>query len=368
MELLGYEPDHPLRARCMDSLRKLLRHREDGTTYCQPCLSPTWDTGWSIMALLHADEPAASKAAIERAMDWLLPRQILEATGDWAEGAKNPPQPGGWAFQYSNPYFPDIDDTAVIAGVLHLADRENRRLAERINRAADWMLGLQSRNGGFGAYDCDNHHYYINHIPFADHGAMLDPPTEDVSGRVLSCLGVMNREQDKPAIARCVEYLKSTQQDDGSWWGRWGTNYIYGTWSALAGLMQVGEDPQQPYVRRAVGWLLSRQNADGGWGETCDSYEDSGLRGTHGGQSIPEVTAWSILALLACGEVGSPAVARGIGYLVEAQAADGLWHHPFFNAPGFPRVFYIKYYGYSAYFPLWALTRYRTLAARASLS
>jgi squalene-hopene/tetraprenyl-beta-curcumene cyclase len=223
---------------------------------------------------------------------------------------------------------------------------------------------MQSDNGGFAAFDRNNAHYHINHIPFADHGAMLDPPTEDVSGRVLAALGVLGRAGDRPAIRRCLDYLKGTQLADGSFWGRWGTNYIYGTWSVLAGLALVGEDLQQPWIQRAVNWLKAHQHADGGWGETNDSYFDPALRGTNGGVSTPHSTAWAVLGLLATGEHGSEAVRRGVDWLLAAQRDNGLWSHPSYNAPGFPRVFYLKYHGYDAYFPLWALARYRQLAAK----
>ncbi|RDI97521.1 squalene--hopene cyclase [Dyella solisilvae] len=368
MELLGYAKDHPARATCLKSLQKLIVHRDDGTAYCQPCVSPLWDTGWAAMALLRASPDDATQAAVQRAMDWLTPLQELEHKGDWAVQAPRL-APGGWAFQYANAYYPDLDDTAVIAALLHVTSRGTPRaeaLRERIARAADWLVGMQSSNGGFAAFDRDNTHDLINQIPFADHGAMLDPPTEDVSGRVLACLGVLARPQDQEAIHRCVAYLRKAQQPDGAFWGRWGTNYIYGTWSVLGGLALVGEDMQQPWIRKSVQWLLSCQHADGGWGETNDSYYDPSLRGANGGVSTAHSTAWALLGLIAAGEHDAEAVWRGVQWLLDDQQADGereaaLWYHPSFNAPGFPRVFFLKYHGYTAYFPLWALTRYRQL-------
>lgn len=362
MELLGYPKDHPARVTCLKALHKLIAYRDDGTAFCQPCLSPLWDTSWSAMALLRAGGDERTEQAVRRALEWLAPRQVLDLKGDWAIQAPEL-APGGWAFQYANPYYPDLDDTAVVAGLLHVADKDGSQ-RERVRRAADWLVGMQSSNGGFAAFDRNNTHYYINHIPFADHGAMLDPPTEDVSGRVLACLGVIGREQDRAAIRRCVDYLKRVQQADGSFWGRWGTNYIYGTWSVLAGLALVGEDLSQDWIRKAVDWLKSKQHDDGGWGETNDSYENPGLRGSNYGVSSPHSTAWAVLGLMAAGETHSQAVARGIDWLLGAQERGGLWSHPSYNAPGFPRVFYLKYYGYAAYFPLWALTRYRQLRAR----
>ena len=385
LALLGYPAEHPLRATCLKSIQKLIQFTPEGSAYVQPCLSPTWDTGWAMMALLHADSPdgssrAKTREALKRAENWLRPRQILDHVGDWIESAPDKTlRPGGWAFQYWNEYYPDLDDTAVVAGVMHLVGREpngSNHNDEAVSRAAEWLLGLQSKNGGFGAYDADNTHYWINEIPFADHKAMLDPPTEDVTGRVLAYLGVLKRPQDRPAINRAIRYLKKAQQPDGSWWGRWGTNYIYGTWSALAGLALVGEKPDAPYIARAIRYLESKQNPDGGWGETNDTYLDPKLSGTmprpgpKGGEliSTPNSTAWALLALMAVHGVEHPAVAAGIDWLIANQHSEGrhegLWHDPGHNAPGFPRVFYMKYYGYDAYFPLWALARYRQLRGR----
>ncbi len=368
MDLLGYAKDHPARATCLKSLQKLIVHCADGTAYCQPCVSPVWDTGWAAMALLRAAGDDATQSAVKRALDWMAPLQELDVKGDWAAQAPDLP-PGGWAFQYANAYFPDLDDTALVAGLLHVAvlgTPHEGLYRARIERAADWLVGMQSDNGGFASFDRNNTHYHINQIPFADHGAMLDPPTEDVSGRVLACLGVLQRAQDRVAIDRCVAYLKTAQQADGSYWGRWGTNYIYGTWSVLAGLALVGEDLSQPWIRKSIDWLVSRQHADGGWGETNDSYFDPALRGSNSGISTAHSTAWALLGLLAVGEHRSEPVRRGIQWLLDDQQANderegGLWYHPSFNAPGFPRVFFLKYHGYTAYFPLWALSRYRRL-------
>jgi squalene-hopene/tetraprenyl-beta-curcumene cyclase len=370
MDLLGYPKDHDARATCLTSLQKLIMYRDDGTAYCQPCVSPVWDTGWAAMALLRASPDDATQSAVTRAMNWLAPLQEQDLQGDWAAQAPDL-APGGWAFQYANAYYPDLDDTAVIAALLHVAVRGTPQAdtyRERIERAADWLVGMQSDDGGFAAFDRNNTHYHINEIPFADHGAMLDPPTEDVSGRVLACLGVLKRPQDGEAIRRCLDYLKQAQMPDGSYWGRWGTNYIYGTWSVLAGLALVGEDMSQPWIRKSVDWLVAKQHTDGGWGETNDSYFDPSLRGTNQGVSTAHCTAWALLGLLAGGEHASDATRRGVQWLLDDQQDDGeceegLWYHPSFNAPGFPRVFFLKYHGYTAYFPLWALARYRQLTS-----
>lgn len=363
MLLLGYPREHPARQACLRSIQKLVVHRADGSAYCQPCVSPVWDTGWTAMALIHSADDPNAEAAILQAVDWLVQRQELTCKGDWAARAPLA-APGGWAFQYANAYYPDIDDTALIAALLHVLDRRRGHSGahrQSIDRAADWMLALQSRNGGFAAFDADNTCYYLNAIPFADHGALLDPPTEDVSARVAACLGILARDQDRKSLNRCIEYLRATQQANGSWWGRWGGNYIYGTWSALSGLALAGEDLHQPYLRKAVQWLRARQHGDGGWGETNDSYIDPRLAGTNGGVSTPHTTAWAVLAQLALGEAKSDSVLRGIEWLIINQQSDGLWSHTSHNAPGFPRVYYLKYHGYSAYFPLYALARFRHL-------
>ena len=368
MALLGYPKDDPIRQTCQRSIQKLVVHRDDGSAYCQPCVSPVWDTVWSALALMNTSDDEATQLAIVKSVDWLRSKQEMELKGDWA-ARKQGVVPGGWAFQYNNAYYPDIDDTAVAAALLHIQDRrrgESGRHRINTDRAADWMIGLQSKNGGYAAFDADNTYYYLNAIPFADHGALLDPPTEDVSGRVAACLGVLARPQDAESLRRCIDYLRQTQLDDGSWWGRWGSNYIYGTWSVLAGLALAGEDPRQPYLRKSIEWLQARQNADGGWGETNDSYIDPALRGTHHGISTPQTTAWALLGQLAMGEAQSDSVRRGIDYLMANQQAEGLWYHPSHNAPGFPRVYYLKYHGYTAYFPLWALSRYRQLAQSAA--
>jgi len=220
---------------------------------------------------------------------------------------------------------------------------------------------MQSQNGGFASFDVDNTRYYLNEIPFADHGALLDPPTSDVTARVVTVLARVGRPQDKAALRRAIAYLRKEQEADGSWFGRWGTNYVYGTWSVLTALAQAGIGPEDPAIRRAVSWLEARQNADGGWGESNDTYA---YRHSAAGKSVstPHQSAWALLGLLAAGETGADAVRHGVEYLLRTQQADGLWSDPSFTAPGFPRVFYLRYHGYCAYFPLWALAAYRARA------
>ena len=358
-DALHVPKDHPDVVTAKAALRKLLILEGDypGEGYCQPCLSPVWDTALACHALLEAGE-AGTPAAI-RGLDWLIQRQIWDVVGDWRARRPDVP-PGGWAFQYANPHYPDLDDTAVVVMALHRADRE--RYAAPISRAAEWILGLQSRNGGFAAFDADNTCHYLNAIPFADHGALLDPPTADVSGRCLGMLGQLSFAPDHPAVEAAIVFLRREQEVDGSWFGRWGTNYIYGTWSVLCGLRVLGFDRRSPEVARAAEWLIRRQREDGGWGEDGRSYWPGATHG-EGGTSTPSQTAWALLALMAAGLDEHPAVRRGVDYLLATQTADGLWDEQFYTAVGFPRVFYLRYHGYRAYFPLWALARYRNRKA-----
>ncbi len=354
-DCLGYAPDHPGYAATLSAMRRLLVLDRD-LPYCQPCLSPIWDSGLAAHALLEiGDERLGS--AIRRGLDWVAAQQVLDIVGDWA-AARPGLRPGGWPFQFANPHYPDLDDTAAVAAALDRFDREGYRGATE--RAAEWIIGMQSRNGGWGAFDADNTHYHLNHIPFADHGALLDPPTADVSGRCVSFLAQLGYPADHPVMAAGLAFLRREQEPDGSWFGRWGTNYIYGTWSVLAALNAAGVAPEAPEVRRAVAWLLARQRDDGGWGEDEESYFPGVPHGV-AAYSTASQTAWALLGLMAAGEVAHPAVRRGIAYLVATQAADGTWEEPWFTAVGFPRVFYLRYHGYRAFFPLWALARYRAL-------
>ncbi len=357
--LLGYPKDHPHVQTALNAIRKLLVEREE-EAYCQPCLSPVWDTGLAALSLQEVNSER-SRIATEKALDWLRPQQLLEFKGDWKEMFPDLPG-GGWPFQYANGHYPDLDDTAVVAYSMH--KQNPGKYSHNIERAAIWLTGMQSRNGGFAAFDADNTHYYLNEIPFADHGALLDPPTEDVSARVLMFLSRIDPQGKNygKAMQRCLDYLGKVQDNDGSWWGRWGTNYIYGTWSVLMALGQCGLTINDPRVAKAVEWLESVQREDGGWGEGNDSYEDSQLRG-YEKYSMAHSTAWALLGILAVGEYQRQSVQRGIQWLIDSQLDNGLWDHPDFTAPGFPRVFYLKYHGYAKFFPLWALARYRNLCA-----
>jgi squalene-hopene/tetraprenyl-beta-curcumene cyclase len=352
-DTMGYAPDHPDRAIARLSVEKLLVVKDD-EAYCQPCVSPIWDTALMCHALLEAKD---CDAQIGRALEWLKGRQVLDVKGDWAEERPDV-RPGGWAFQYWNDYYPDLDDTAVVAMALHRFDAP--RFAEAISRGREWVEGLQSRNGGWGAFDADNVYYYLNNIPFADHGALLDPPTDDVTGRCIGLLMQLGATAENPHVNAAVEFLRKSQLKDGSWFGRWGVNYIYGTWSALAGLNAVGLSSDEPMIRRAAEWLVSIQNEDGGWGESCDSYRLD-YKGYERAPSCASQTAWALMGLMAAGEVDHPATARGIRYLQGTQQENGLWPEDTYTGGGFPRVFYLRYHGYAKFFPLWAVARYRNL-------
>ena len=359
-DALGYPADHPDYAIARRSLDKLLVIRED-EAYCQPCVSPVWDTALASQAMLEVREEKADAAAL-RGLAWLKPLQELEAKGDWSERRPDV-RPGGWAFQYRNAHYPDLDDTAVVVMAMDRAQRQSQAgkgYDEAIARGTEWIVGLQSGNGGWAAFDADNVDHYLNNIPFADHGALLDPPTADVSARCLGMLAQLGKSPADPAFRAGLDYLERDQMADGSWFGRWGVNYIYGTWSALCALGAAGFDRTRPSVVKAVDWLVAIQNADGGWGEDCTSYKLD-YRGYEGAPSTASQTAWALLGLMMVGEVDHPAVERGIAWLRQHQESDGLWRQDHYTGGGFPRVFYLRYHGYPAYFPLWALARYRNL-------
>ncbi len=336
------------------AVRKLLVIDPD-RAWCQPCVSPVWDTGLAGHALAEAGDADAAAAASR----WLALLQVTELAGDWAT-ERPAAAPGGWAFQYANPHYPDVDDTAVVGMLLHRMGHDAHQGA--VARAAAWIVGMQSRNGGWGAFDADNTHDVLNHIPFADHGALLDPPTADVTARCVSFLAQIGRRRTDPVVARAIAFLEREQETDGSWFGRWGTNYIYGTWSVLAAFNAAGVPREAMSVRRAVGFLVGCQREDGGWGEDCETYAGA----PHGRfrESTPSHTAWALLGLMAAGEVRHPAVARGIGWLLARCDESGEWQEAAYNAVGFPRVFYLHYHGYRLYFPLLALARHRDLTRR----
>ena len=355
--VLGVPDHHPDVVLARAAVDKLLAIKDE-EAFCQPALSPVWDTALSAHALIEAGHARAA----DRGLDWLKPLQVLDVKGDWAERAPDL-RPGGWAFQYRNDHYPDLDDTAVVAMAM---DRARSRSGdagfdESIARAREWVVGLQSKNGGWAAFDADNTATYLNYIPFADHGALLDPPTADVTARVISMLAQLGEAPEtSPAMKRGIDFLLAEQHPEGGWYGRWGFNYIYGTWSVLCALNAAGIPGESAPMRRAVVWLLSIQNPDGGWGEDDKGY-DLAYKGYSPAPSTASQTAWATIALMAAGEVDHPAVARGIDYLRATQMPDGFWPEEFFTGTGFPRVFYLRYHGYPKFFPLWALARYRNL-------
>ncbi|MFQ5957875.1 MAG: squalene--hopene cyclase [Alphaproteobacteria bacterium] len=353
-DCLGYARNDPQRKIAKQAVDNLLSLK-NGRGFCQPCVSPLWDTSLATHALMEAGEPADSPA-LRSALDWMKDKQILDVCGDWAERRPDL-RPGGWPFQFKNDHYPDIDDAAVVVMALERAASPD--YAESVGRGAEWVEGMQSTNGGWGSFDADNTYHYLNHIPFADHGALLDPPTADVTARCVSMLCQLGCDRDHPRVARGLEFLRREQEADGSWFGRWGTNYIYGTWSALCAFNAADEDLDAPHIRRAVDWLKARQRPDGGWGEDGATYWQD--RRDTAKASTASQTAWALLGLMAAGEGDSDAVRRGIEYLLGAPRSGAKWDEKYYTAVGFPRVFYLKYHGYSAYFPLWALARYRNL-------
>ncbi len=380
LECLGYAKDSPELEYCHQQLEDLVI-REEETARLQPCKSPVWDTAITLRALA-ATGSTSDEPAIGQAIDWLLDKEVRRP-GDWSQTVKA--AAGGWYFEHNNEFYPDLDDTAMVllalreltdeaqptsdaipprlrivdaqqAATISDARRQALRadeIAAAAERAIAWTLAMQNSDGGWGAFDRDNDNEFLCHVPFADHNAMIDPSTPDLTARVLEGLGAWGYTQSHPAIARAVAYLRSTQEPDGSWFGRWGVNYIYGTWQTLVGLTAVGIATDDEAVERAANWLLCYQQPSGGWGESPDSYVNPALRGQ--GNPTASQTAWAVLGLLAAGRAEHPSVARGVQFLIETQQADGTWAEPEFTGTGFPQVFYLRYHYYPIYFPLLAL-------------
>lgn len=350
LKILGHDTTDPDMRRGIKAIEDLVLENEK-ETYVQPCVSPIWDTCLSISALTEAGV-SVDTASIQSATDWLFEKQVF-VRGDWSENAPDL-DGGGWAFQFENDLYPDVDDSSmVIMALLRAGAQANPDKRRRIAQGVNWVLGMQNPDGGWGAFDIDNHYEYLNNIPFADHGALVDPSTADLTGRCIEMLAMLGYDRSFPPIARGIQFLRQEQELSGSWYGRWGVNYIYGTWAVLVGLGALGEDPSQPYIRKAINWLKSIQNSDGGWGENCDSYDDPDLQGCY--ESTASQTAWALLGLMAVGEVNSESVTQGINYLLRTNEGAGGWKEMPYTGTGFPRVFYLRYHGYSHYFPLWAL-------------
>jgi squalene-hopene/tetraprenyl-beta-curcumene cyclase len=350
---LGYPDDHPRVQQAHAHLRDFFIH-EGNTIRIQPCLSPVWDTGIALHGLAEAELPADSDAAL-RATQWLLEKECRVAS-DWQ---KNCPGvgPSGWFFEFENPHYPDVDDTAMVTMALRRAGGAAAEGA--VQRGVQWLLAMQNTDGGWAAFDRTQDRPILEKIPFADHNAMQDPSCPDITGRVLECLGHCGIPFTHPAVGRAIAFIRSRQDADGSWWGRWGVNYVYGTWQVLVGLRAIGQDMNAEFIRRAASWLRSVQKPDGSWGETCESYDDPSLKGQ--GASTPSQTAWGAMGLMAALGAEDPAVEKAMNWLVMNQTADGSWEEENYTGTGFPKVFYLKYHLYRLYFPLTALARYRRL-------
>jgi squalene-hopene/tetraprenyl-beta-curcumene cyclase len=354
LRCLGYSLDDPQMIRALDEFEAL--GIEEGDTFrMQPCQSPVWDTAYALYALGQSGVPGDEPRMV-RAADWMLKKQVT-TRGDWYVKNKKA-APGGWYFEFNNEFYPDVDDTAqVLLALNRVAHPDESYQLKSEKRAIDWVLSMQCRNGGWASFDKDNDRMVFQYVPFADHNAMLDPPTVDITARVLEMLADYGYDRNHPTCHRAIKFIKKEQEPDGSWFGRWGVNYIYGTALVLRGLEAMREDKNEPCIQQAAEWLRSVQNADGGWGETCGSYDDAASKGV--GTSTPSQTAWAIHGLLAAGDTRSDSVARGVAWLLEHQRADGSWAEEEFTGTGFPRVFYLAYHLYRQYFPLLALTTYQ---------
>ncbi|MFL2679459.1 MAG: squalene--hopene cyclase [Alphaproteobacteria bacterium] len=334
---------------CQNSLKNLLIEKKSHA-YCQPCLSPIWDTGWMSHVLLEKGEK------VDDIAEWFLKKEIKNK-GDWCIQNQKL-KPGGWAFQFNNDFYPDVDDTALVGMFLerYNKSKNDERIKQCLERTRQWIISMQSKNGGWGAFDINNDKYYLNSIPFADHGALLDPPTVDVSARCISFLKQQNDSKSSNSINQGVKYILSEQEKDGSWYGRWGTNYIYGTWSVLSALNLIDFKEKNNVFANAINYLKSMQRVDGGWGEDGKSYF-SGYENTSK-SSTPSQTAWAIMGLIAAGEINSKEVEKGLRYLLKKNLD---WDEEYFTAVGFPKVFYLKYHGYAKYFPLLTLYKVKNL-------
>ena len=349
---MGYGPDDPLTCRETREFAKF-EIEDDETIRLQPCVSPVWDSAIAMVALEEAGV-APDDPALVRAADWILSKQIL-GPGDWQVKNKDA-EPGGWAFEFRNDFYPDVDDTAfVLMALQRVKFPDEKRMEAAIRRGVQWLLSMQNRDGGWGAFDRDNDRKFLCHIPFADHNAMIDPSSADVTARVLECLGRFGWPADHPAVQRGVKFLLKDQCGDGSWFGRWGSNYVYGTSGVLRALETVSLTAQN-YCQRAVEWLKSVQKADGSFGESLKSYWEVSAKGQ--GNSTPSQTAWGLIGLLAGTSTSDSAVTRAASYLVNQQNEDGSWSEEEFTGTGFPCVFFLKYHLYRNTFPVYALARY----------
>lgn len=359
LHTLGYDTEHPVIKLGIAGFDGFARET-DATFRIDPCISPVWDTCLASVALQDAGVPPEAPCMV-RAAQWLLDKQILERGGDWQVRRGNL-RPGGWAFEFVNDLYPDVDDTALAMIALHgMRRHDDWRIRRALRRGRDWLEGMQSRNGGWGAFDADNAKRWVTSLSFCDFGNVTDPPSEDVTAHAVEALGLLGFDASRPAVRKGLDYLKATQQEDGSWWGRWGVNYVYGIGAVLPALRRIGEHMDEPYIQKALDWLVHHQHADGGWGEDAESYLEPSLRGQ--GPSTKSQTAWALLGLIAGGRADSESARRGVGYLVRTQREDGSWDEPEFTGTGFPRDFMLRYHMYRDYWPLMALSRYRGAGA-----
>jgi squalene-hopene/tetraprenyl-beta-curcumene cyclase len=356
LDLLGYGADHPLRRQAEDEFNKLMVDDSVGF-YMQPCFSPVWDTAIAAFALGQTENPPQRE--LTRTADWLISKEVRRR-GDWS--FKRPKaEPSGWAFEFNNEFYPDVDDTAMVLLALKKARASNdvvQRACEK--RALDWLLAMQGKDGGWAAFDADNNWQILSHVPFADHNAMLDPSCPDITGRVIEALMLCGFSPNHPAVRKGVQFLLKTQEQDGSWHGRWGVNYLYGTFLALRGLRAAGVDETEPSIQRALEFVRAYQNRDGGWGESCSSYDENRFMPN---PSTPSQTAWGILALLAGGDLRTESLYNGVDYLVRTQNSDGTWDEDYCTGTGFPKVFYLSYTEYRNLFPLLALAEFTKATA-----
>ena len=353
LRCLGVRDQDPEMRWALKQLDDLIIEEGD-TVRLQPCVSPVWDTAMALNAVAIAQPPGWEKSA-QAATEWLVPREVRRR-GDWA--LTNPTlESGGWVFEYRNGFYPDIDDTAMVLIALARAGQREQTLARLpMDRGLRWVLGMQNRDGGWAAFDRDINREVLTRVPFADHNAMLDPSCPDITGRIVEAFGLCGLTSLHPQVARAIDYLRRTQETTGAWFGRWGVNYIYGTWQVLAGLEAIGFDMTDPMVDKAVAWLAAVQQPSGAWGESCRSYDDPTLAGQ--GDATASQTAWALLGLIYAGRADTAAVGKGIDWLLSTQRDHGGWEEEAFTGTGFPKVFYLKYDLYSLYFPVMALARY----------